>query len=142
MEFDFNYLTVLGAAFASFGLGALWYSPVLFAKPWMKEMGIDPSRMQSMKLTPTQAMVAGFVTALVTAYVLAHFVEVWAQVTGGQMGIAEGFQLAFYLWLGFVAPVMLGSILWEGKSWKLFFINAGYQLVALLLMSGILSYFR
>jgi hypothetical protein len=23
--------------------GFLWYSPVLFGKPWMKEMGYDPS---------------------------------------------------------------------------------------------------
>jgi hypothetical protein len=31
---DINWLAVLAAAAASFLLGGLWYSPILFAKPW------------------------------------------------------------------------------------------------------------
>lgn len=33
---EINYLAVLVAALANFFLGALWYSPVMFAKPWSK----------------------------------------------------------------------------------------------------------
>src|SRR2546430_3690237 len=37
-----NYLAVLVAAVAVFVLGWLWYSPLLFYKPWMRLRGMDP----------------------------------------------------------------------------------------------------
>jgi len=42
-------------------------------------------------------------------------------------------------WLGLVVPVSLGIVLWEGKSWKLWFINASSYLVTLLAMGIILG---
>ncbi len=36
-----NWLAVLLAAISAVVLGFLWYSPLLFAKPWMREMGYD-----------------------------------------------------------------------------------------------------
>lgn len=45
----------------------------------------------------------------------------------------------FWNWLGFVAPVTLGAVLWEGKHWKLWFLNNGYYLVTLLLMGAVLA---
>lgn len=38
-----NLLAVLVSAIATMVVGFLWYSPVLFAKPWMREMGYDPN---------------------------------------------------------------------------------------------------
>jgi hypothetical protein len=38
-----NYLAVLVAGLAFVALGFLWYSPILFAKPWSKMMGYDMS---------------------------------------------------------------------------------------------------
>src|SRR5260370_5585159 len=38
-----NWLAILVAAISTMVIGFLWYSPLLFAKPWMKEMGYDPS---------------------------------------------------------------------------------------------------
>ena len=46
---DINYLAVLIAALASYVLGALWYSPVLFGKLWMKLSKIDPKNMDAAK---------------------------------------------------------------------------------------------
>lgn len=37
-----NLWSVLTAAVATMVLGFLWYSPLLFAKPWMILMGYDP----------------------------------------------------------------------------------------------------
>ena len=36
-----NWLAVLVAAVAMFGLGAVWYSPVLFLNPWVKAAGLE-----------------------------------------------------------------------------------------------------
>ena len=35
-EIHVNYIAILVAAVVSFFIGALWYSPLLFAKRWIK----------------------------------------------------------------------------------------------------------
>lgn len=50
--------------------------------------------------------------------------------------------VGFWNWLGFVAPVTLGGVLWEGKPWKLWGLNNGYQLLSLLVMGVILALWR
>jgi hypothetical protein len=128
-----NYWAVLGAAVASMVIGMLWYGP-LFGKQWMKMMGFTPKSIKKMKLTPKAAMTMGFIGTLVTAYVLSNFVDVLGIITFG--GAA---QFAFWAWLGLVAPIELGTFLWEGKDFKLFVLNAAYWLVNLIVMSGIVA---
>jgi hypothetical protein len=128
-----NYWSVLGAAVASFMIGMLWYGP-LFRKQWMKLAGITPASMKKMKVTPARAMSIGLVATLLTAYVLSNFVHVL-----GIMTWAAAAQFAFWIWIGLVAPVQLGSYLWEGKPFKLFVLNTAHNLVSLIVMSGILA---
>jgi len=128
-----NYWTVLGAAIASFIIGMLWYGP-LFRTQWMKLAGITPASMKKMKMTPAHSMSIGFVATLLTAYVLSNFVHVL-----GIMSWAAAGQFAFWVWIGLVAPVQLGSFLWEGKPLKLFVLNTTHNLVSLIVMSGILA---
>ena len=37
---NLNWLAIIVAAVSAFILGGLWYSPLMFAKRWMKETGI------------------------------------------------------------------------------------------------------
>ena len=46
---EVNYLAVLVAAVAAFILGAIWYSPALFVKPWMVEIRFNPESLQGAK---------------------------------------------------------------------------------------------
>ena len=41
MEFntDLNYIGIIAATIVAFVIGGAWYSPILFAKPWMRENG-------------------------------------------------------------------------------------------------------
>jgi hypothetical protein len=39
-----NWLAVIVAAFSSFMLGGLWYSPVLFARQWLAASGVDEAQ--------------------------------------------------------------------------------------------------
>ncbi len=133
---EINYFAVLVATLAAYAVGALWYT-VLFQKPWIKLMGLTPEKMQSMPLTGPQAMALGFVATLVTVYVLAHFV-VMLNVTD----LSGAFQLGFWIWLGFIATVQIHTFLYEGKSIKLFLINAGHTLVATVLAASILALWR
>ena len=133
-----NYLAVLVAAVASMVVGFLWYGPV-FGKVWMKEMGMSKEKMDAaMKRSMGRSYALMFVGSLVMSYVLAHatiFAGAYFKITGVSAGLMSG----FWNWMGFVAPVTLGSVLWEGKSWKLWVLNNGYYLVTLLVMGTILS---
>jgi hypothetical protein len=55
---NLNLLAILVAAIATMPIGFLWYSPLLFANPWMREMGYDPNdkeRIKEMHLTCSNA---------------------------------------------------------------------------------------
>ena len=120
-------------------IGGLWYGPV-FGKYWVKQMGWSHDHMEKMKRDMNKnggmAMMYGkaFVAALVMAYVLAHFVVLW-----GVSDIHGAFVLTFWVWLGFVATTLIDSVLWEGKSWNLYVLNAANKFVTIFVMSLILS---
>ena len=133
-----NYLAVLGAAVLSMTLGYLWYGP-LFGKQWMKLMGWTKEGMKGMKNSEMSKMYGlQFVGSLVMAFVLAHaliFASSYLHVSG----VSAGLQTGFWNWLGFVAPVTMVGVLWEGKSWKLWFLNNSYYLVSLCAMGVLLA---
>lgn len=134
MDLLVNYWSVLAAAVASFILGMLWYSPLLFGKIWMKLAGISQQSMKGKGLTPPVAMFLGFLANLVVAYVLAHFLNLFGATTW-----QSGFELAFWAWLGFTTVTQLGSFLWEGKPFSLFLLNTTYSLANLMLMSAVIT---
>ena len=73
--------------------------------------------------------------SMLAAYVLRYFV-----VMISVYNISGAVQLAFLFWIGFIAPAMLGIVLWEQKPVTLYLINSVYWLVALISMSIILLY--
>lgn len=133
-----NYLAIFAAAISSMVIGSLWYGPV-FGKPWMKLMGWKKENMKGIKQAEMMKMYGlQFVGSLVMAFVLAHAL-VFAASYLGESGVSAGLQTGFWNWIGFIAPVTLGSVLWEGKSWKLWILNNAYYLVVLCSMGVILS---
>lgn len=141
-EITVNYLAVLGAAVANMVVGMLWYGP-LFGKKWRELMGFTNESMKKMKMTPMQVMVGGFITAFIMAFILAHDAYVWGVFYGTSVApVTFALQLAFWIWLGYVATTQAGSVLWEGKSWKLFFLNAANTLISLVAMALVLTFWK
>lgn len=136
-----NCWAVLLCAVVSMVLGTLWYGP-LFGKPWMKMMGISQAEMEAGKKKGMKGMGKSyslmFVGSLVMAFVLQHSL-IFASAYLNISGVSAGLQAGFWSWLGFIAPVTLGSVLWEKKPWKLWALNNGYQLVFLLISGAILA---
>lgn len=136
---DINYLAVLVAAIASMAIGSFWYSTKGFGKQWMALSGMTAGKIDAAKAQGMGKMYAiAFVGSLLMSYVLAHalvFASAYMNVSGGSAGLAVG----FWNWLGFIAPVTLGSVLWEGKPWKLWMLNNAYYLVTLLMMGVLLA---
>lgn len=121
-----NYLAILAAAFASMLVGFLWYGP-LFGKYWMKLKGYTPEAMKAMKITPLTAMSLAGVCALVTAFVLATFVQFL-----NPQGVGGAVMLAVLVWIGFVAATHANYVLFEERPLKLFLFDIAHLLCAIL----------
>jgi len=132
--YDVNLLAVFLAAVASIIIGAFWYSPMGFGNAWMKLSGFKEKDMKKAKQKGmAKSYFITFIGSLVTAYVLAIFVA--------NLSLQGAMQTGFWIWLGFIASTTLGVVLWEGKPWGLYFINAVYYLVSIEIMSLILISF-
>jgi hypothetical protein len=128
----FNHWAILVSAMIQWLLGAVWYSPALFARPWMEMVGVRPDAKRSNRMIV--GMVSSFVGSLVTSFMLAHVI-MWAGAGTYPMGALIG----FILWLGFIAAPLAASYVYEGRPIDLFAINTGYWMVGLTLTGGLLA---
>lgn len=132
---EINYLAMVVAGLAAYAIGALWYSPVLFMNEWMKAAGIDKKKAKPSQEQMMRMYAIGLVGNMIGAFVLARLL-VWTRAGDDLVGALK---IGGWVWLGFIAVWMINSWLYEGKPIKLFVINAGYALVAVLTGSVILT---
>jgi Protein of unknown function (DUF1761) len=120
--------------------GFLWYSPMLFAKPWTILMGYDPNdkaKLAEMQKSAGPSYAMSMVASILSAIVLGKVIYV-AHVTSALYGVKIGFAV----WLGFVTTVQLTNALFMRQPFKLYLINTGYQFVCYLAMGAILGGWR
>jgi hypothetical protein len=138
MEFmGVNLWSVLAAAVSTMILGFLWYSPLLFAKPWTLAMGYDPNdkaKMEEMRKGAGKLYGITFIASLISAFVLGKIIEITTVNS-----VPYGMKIGFAVWLGFVTTVQLTSTLFKKRPIKLYLIDTGYQLVCYLVMGAILA---
>ena len=115
-----SFLPVLVAAVVVFVLGWLWYSPVLFYKPWMRLRGLDPVAAMAGAKMPGGKLLVELVRCLLLAYVIARFVALLG-ISSWLMAVHFGFMA----WIGFPVIILTGSVLWENTPWKVAAIHAG-----------------
>jgi len=128
-----NYVAVATIALAGFALGWLWYSPVLFARPWMIEMKLTPEKMR-------EAAAKGLARYFVTAFCYMLLSTFGLAVLIRTQGVGNWLAGAGYgLFTGtFVLGVrLLNSSLWEGRTFRLQAITIGHE-VALFTLQGAL----
>ena len=137
-----NWLAVLVAGIVIFVLGGLWYSPVLFAKPWIALQGRTEEQMRAdaaaanMPLMYASVFICGLITALVMAMILSH--------VGDRMELnaPHGAIVGFSCWLGFAATTSYGTSLFSMKPRRLWLIDSMYNLVSFVLAGIILAVWR
>lgn len=135
-----NLLAVLVCAIATMVVGFLWYSPMLFAKPWMVLMGYDPNdkaKIAEMQKSAGPSYAMSFIASLLAAFVLGKLI-----VVSGTAGAVDGLKIGLVVWLGFVTTVQLTNALFSRQRNKLYMINTGFQLVCYVVMGAILGAWR
>ena len=132
-----NYIAVVVSAVAAFAIGGLWYSPLLFAKQWVKAHGFTEEQVKEMQTGAGKAYAISILCQLLIALaiaVLIHYIHLERCV--------QGLKLAVLIWGGFAFPLGLMATMFTGKKIGVFCIDTGYQLVYLLLMGSIITVWR
>ena len=135
-----NLLAVLASAVATMVLGFLWYSPVLFAKPWTILMGYDPNdkaKMAEMQKSAGPSYGMSLVASILSAFVLGKLIAV-----AGSTGAIEGLKIGLVVWLGFVTTVQFTGSLFSKQPFRLYLINTGFQAVCYVAMGAIMGGWR
>jgi hypothetical protein len=127
---NLNWLAIIVAAVSAFVLGGLWYSPLLFAKRWMKETGITEESTKNANMIKIFSL--AFVLALVASFFLAMFI-------GADAGAGFGAMAGFMAGLGWVFTFMGISYLFESRTLAHFLINSVYSIVSLTVMGLIIG---
>jgi len=127
---EVNWIAVLLCAVSSLVLGGIWYSPMLFAKPWQRAAGLSDDQAKSGNM----AMIFGltFVLSLVAAYVFAMFL-------GRNFGLGPAIGAGASAGLCWVAASLGISYLFERRPLNLWLINGGYHTLQFTLFGLILG---
>ena len=133
-QFYINHWGVLLCAAANLLLGALWYSPMLFYKAWMKENRFTEEDIK--KVNPAKTYGITIVLSIVISYNLAFF------LSDDKTDIAWGTTAGFLAGFGFSALIFTVVALFEQRSWKYILINGGYITVYFTLIGFILGAWR
>lgn len=129
-----NLLAVVAAAVSTFVIGGFWYSPLLFAKAWMRSNGFTEADL--LRHSKARTFGGAAIFALIMALNLALFLAdektdlAWGITAGGLAG------------LGWVATGLGTTALFENRSWTYIAINGGYHVVSFLVMGAILGGWR
>ena len=133
-----NYLAVLGTAVAGFLLGWLWYSPVLFAKPWMAEMKFTDEKMKEcVQQGMAKFFLLGFLYTLLGTFGLAVLLR-----AHGTTSWVKGAEFGAFVGLILIGARLLNAAVWEQRSLKLQAINLGYELALFAVQGAILAVWR
>ena len=136
MIYSSNTWGIAIATIINFLVGWLWFS-ALFGRTWAKLQGLDMNMPMDAKAKSQmmRSMFVNLITTALTAFVFFTLAENLL-VAGSQI-----FCFALLAWLGFMVPISLGSVLWLKKPFKLFVIEGGQQIAALLISALVYSYF-
>jgi len=125
-----NWLAVTVATISAFLLGGIWYSKALFGAKWMAEIGLTEATaaQNNMKLTFGATFVLQFLAATTLAVLI-----------GNQSTWYIGFHSGAIIGVLWIATSYGVTYLFEQRSLRLFFINAGYYVVCYSVMGSILG---
>jgi len=156
---EMNFYAVLVAATSTLVVGAVWYSPMLFANAWMKESGLTEEQLKKGNMLKIFGLTFLFsvMIAMIMQVLSIHQFGALGMIGGpdyietakpsyaafmADYGTAfrtfkHGALHGFMSGLFFALPLIAINGLFERKSWKYIFIHAGYWTVSMTIMGAI-----
>lgn len=137
MGIQTSLLAIVVAAFSTFALGALWYSPLLFGKLWVRAHGYTPEKLVEMRAGAARAYGVSLLCYALMAVCLAVLIDRLEIVDATAAG-----KLGALCWAGFAATIGLTAQMFSDKRFATYLIDAGFQLVYMVGMSVLLTLWR
>jgi hypothetical protein len=135
MDFSLiNWWAVAVAALSNLVVGALWYSPLVFGKLWLKYTGLTEEQLR--EGNPLIVYGLTLVFSFVMSFNLAAFLA--DPSTTVSWGVIAGFLAGF----GWAAMTIFVIGLFERKSVGYLMIHGGYATINLVVMGVILGAWR
>ena len=157
-----NFLFIALAALVPLVMGFIWYGPLLFQNAWMKQLGFTEESLKggNMALIFILSYVFSFMIAFFLQFITVHQLGAFSammesgasELTGDAIthyqefldaygsnyksfkhGLLHGAISGVFI----ILPVLATQAMFERKTWKYVAINAGYWIVTLGLMGGI-----
>ena len=162
-----NLIIIALAAFIPMATAMLWYNPKVFGTVWMNESGLNEKKLQGgnmfliLSLCYIYACLMGFIISNLVIH-QAHIYSILVDEVGfGQEGspaqdLLDNFMIAYgdklrtfshgvfhgtLTGILLVLPVVATSALFEQRSFKYVLIVAGYWVLNLALMGGVICQF-
>lgn len=139
---EINWVGVLVATIVNMVIGAAWYSPILFVKPWTagveKTIGKEAFQRNHQAMQSKMVAARTYGLTMVGAFLVSYTMELVIDYRPADT-IFEGALVGLVMWLGFVVTTSLLTVLFEGRSRSVYVINMANQLVAFVITGGILG---
>lgn len=156
----FNFYAVLVSSLVTLLVGFVWYNPKVFGTIWMKETGMTEEKAQKSNMLKVFGLTIFYslMLSLVVPGLVIHQMGALGMIGGPEFvatakpsyaafladygtefrtfkhGALHGFMSGLF----FALPITAINSLFEQKSWKYILINAGYWIVSLTIMGGII----
>lgn len=160
---EINFIALLLAGIVTLVTGFIWYNPKVFGTIWMKENNLTQEELRTgnmlkifgftyifslmitvvlMGLTIHQSGAVGMVGGPpMLANAKPSFAAFMADYGTAYRTFKHGALHGFMSGLFFAFPIIGINALFERKSWKYIFVHAGYWILTLTLMGGIICAF-
>ncbi len=130
---EVNWLAVALSALSSLVLGAIWYSPPLFAKAWQSAVGLSDEQLKAGNVGKIFGL--SYVLSFIAAAVFALFL-------GRSMSLGAATAAGFSAGLCWVAASYGITYVFEHRPLKLWLVNGGYHTLQFTLFGLILGAMR
>ena len=133
---EINWWSILLSTLTPSAIGYIYYHRLIFGKPWMNSIGFTEEKVRQANMPLVFGL--SFVMAFLISFYLINFNNGPGQ-EGEFDNFGHGAVHGAFLSIFFIIPVFVMNGLFEQKSWKNMLLNAGYWLITLSVMGGILD---
>jgi hypothetical protein len=139
MSFDVlgqvNWLAVIVGTIIYFAIGAVWFTPILFGRPWQRAIGWDPER-----TTPEMNPVTYAVPAVL--YLVASAATAMLAAATGSDTFSSGLVLGLVVGVGYALVINANDAIFDPNkrqplTW--FAITGAYNLLGLVIVAVLVS---
>jgi hypothetical protein len=125
-----NWIAAVVAGVLGFFPGALWYSNLMFLKPWQADMGISGNEAGGISMATR--LVSGVILSIIAAVAFAFLL-------GPHPAVHPSLLKAVVVALAIITTSFGIQYLFEGRTVRVTAINGGYHLVQFLIFAVVLG---